>query len=126
MSEHMALQLAAEKERDGVRNSDKFERHGLDPAALAQTQAQLEAIPGLRKAYFVKKRVRHMPERACYILGFTLGGWLPWRKKDSFQVVLRRIQESVQFPGETMILSVQGGNSAFGRKFRWMHGSRIV
>src|SRR5262252_8649414 len=70
MSEHMALQLAAEKERDGVRNSDKFERHGLDPAALAQ----LEAIPGLRKAYFVKKRVRHMPERACCVLGFTLGG----------------------------------------------------
>jgi hypothetical protein len=72
-------------------------------------QAQLKAILGLRKAYFVKKRVRHTPERACYILGFTLGGWLPWRKKDSSQVVLRRIQESVQFPGETMILSVQGG-----------------
>lgn len=126
MSERMSLEQAAKKEREAVRTSDKFERHGIEPAALAQMQAQLKAILGLRKAYFVKKRVRHMPDRACYILGFTLGGWLPWRKKDSSQVVLRRIQESVQFPGETMILSVHGGNSAFGRKFRWMRGSRIV
>src|SRR5262249_55728406 len=126
MSERMALEHGAKKERYEVRTSDKFERHGLDPAALAQMQAQLKAIPGLRKAYFVKKRVMHMPERPRYVLGFTLGGWLPWGKKDSSQVALRRIQESVQFPGETMILSVEGNNSAFRRKFRWMRGSRIV
>ena len=126
MSERMAIEHAAKKERDEVRTSDKFEHHGVDPAALAQMQAQLKAIPGLRKAYFVMKRVKHMPERACYVLGFTLGGWLPWGKKDSSQVVLRRIQESVQFPGETMILRVEGKNSAFGRKFRWMRRSRIV
>jgi Zn-dependent protease with chaperone function len=126
MSERMALEHAARKERDEVRTSDGFERHGVDPAALAQMQAQLKAIPGLRKVYFVKKRVRNMPERACYVLGFALDGWLPWGKKDSSQAVLRRIQESVQFPGETMILSVEGKNSAFGRKFRWMRGSRLV
>jgi len=32
----------------------------------------------------------------------------------------------VQFPGETLILSVQGENYRFGRKFRWMRGSRIA
>jgi hypothetical protein len=32
----------------------------------------------------------------------------------------------VSFPGETMILSVEGENYRFGRKFRWMRGSRIV
>jgi hypothetical protein len=74
MSERMAIEHAAKKERDEVRTSDKFEHHGVDPAALAQMQAQLKAIPGLRKAYFVMKRVKHMPERACYVLGFTLGG----------------------------------------------------
>ena len=74
----------------------------------------------------MKKRVRHMPERACYVLGFALDGWLPWGKTDGSQAALRRIQQSVQFPGETMILSVEGGNSAFRRKFRWMRGSRIV
>jgi hypothetical protein len=90
-------------------------------------QAQLRAIEGLHKAYFVKKRVRYMPERLCFVLGYTVrGGWLPGQKKGSAQVVRQRIQETVTFPGETMILNVEGGNAAFGRKFRWMRGSRIV
>ena len=38
-------------------------------------------------------------------------GWLPWKAKGSVQVVLRRIQEAVVFPGETLILSVEGGNA---------------
>lgn len=128
MAERLELENAAKKERDQVRTSDKFERHGMEAAALAQMQAQLKAIPGLRKAYFVKKRVKHMPERACHVLGYTVrSGWLPGqKKKGSAQAVLARIQESVSFPGETLILSVEGGNAAFGSKFRWMRGSRIV
>ena len=126
MSEHMALEHAARQERERIRTSDNFERHNLDPAAMAQIQAQLKTIPGLRKVYLVKKRVSHMPERAFYVLGFTIGGWLPWGKQDNSQLVARRILESVQFPHETMILCVEGKNSAFGRKFRWMRGSRLV
>jgi Zn-dependent protease with chaperone function len=127
MSERMELEHAAKKERDEIRSNDKFERHGMEVRALAQMQAQLKAIPGLRKAYFVRKRVSHMPERACYILGYTVrGGWLPWQAKGSVQVVLRRIQEAVTFPGETLILGVEGANAAFGRKFRWMRGSRVL
>jgi Zn-dependent protease with chaperone function len=127
MSERMELEHAAKKERDEIRSNDKFDRHGIEAQALAQMQAQLEAVPGLRKAYFVRKRVRYMPERACYILGYSVRrGWLPWKAKASVQVVLRRIQEAVVFPGETLILSVEGANAAFGRKFRWMRGSRIV
>jgi Zn-dependent protease with chaperone function len=127
MSERMELEHAAKKERDEVRTSDKFERHGAEPQLLAQMQAQLKAIAGLRKAYFVRKRVKHMPERACYILGYTVrGGWLPWQAKGSVQAVQQRIHETVSFPGETLILSVEGSNAAFGRKFRWMRGSRIL
>jgi Zn-dependent protease with chaperone function len=127
MMERVELEQAAKKERAEVRTSDKFERHAIEPAFLAQMRAQLSAIEGLRKAYFVKKCLRHMPERVCYVLGFAvLRGWLPWQKKGSARVVLQRIQETVTFPGETLILSVEGGNAAFGRKFRWMRGSRIV
>jgi len=41
-------------------------------------------------------------------------------------VVLPHVQESVQFPGETMIFSVEGGNAAFGGKIRWMRGLHMV
>jgi hypothetical protein len=67
-----------------------------------------------------------MPERSAYVLGFSVGGFLPWGKKGSTRAVLQRIGEQVSFPGETMILSVEGENYRFGRKFRWMRGSRIV
>src|SRR5262249_39737216 len=123
MMERVELEQAAKKERAEVRTSDKFERPAIDGAFLAQMQAQLRAIEGLRKAYLVKKRVKHMPEQLCYVLGFAVrGGWLPGQKKGSAQVVLQRIQETVTFPGETLILSVEGGNAAFGRKFRWIRG----
>ena len=126
MSERIEFEQAAAKERDQVRTTDKFERHDLQAEALSKMQAQLRAISGLRKAYFVRKRVKHMPERAAYVLGFTVSGGFFRGKKGSTQVVLRRIQEQVSFPGETMILSVEGENYLFGRKFRWMRGSRIV
>jgi hypothetical protein len=75
MSERIALEHAAKTERNKIRKIEKFERHGVDPAALAQmqAQAQLKAISGLRNVYFVKKQMRHMPERARYVLGFALG-----------------------------------------------------
>ena len=123
-AERAALEHAAAKERDEVRLKDRFERHDLGPEALARMQAELKAIPGLRKAYFVGKRVKHMPERRCYVLGFTVGGWLD-RKRRAAEVQ-ERIGQAVGFPGETMILNVQGDNYRFGRKLRWMRGSRIV
>jgi len=40
--------------------------------------------------------------------------------------VLERIHQAVTWPGETLIISVEGENYRFGRKFRWMRGSRIL
>ena len=124
LSQRAELERAAAKERDEVRTSDKFERHDLAPEALARMQAELRCIAGLRKAYFVRKRVKHMPERRCYVLGFTVGGW---RKRAARAAeVQQRIGETVSWPGETLILHVEGDNYRFGRKLRWMRGSRIV
>jgi Zn-dependent protease with chaperone function len=120
------LEQAAAKERNEVRLTDKFERHGLSGEALARMQAQLKAIAGLRKAYFVKKRVRNFPDRPCYVLGFRSGGLLQRHAKRRAAEVLARIQETVSFPGETLIIDVEGENYRFGRKFRWMRGSRIL
>jgi len=124
LCERAELEQAAAKERDEVRLKDKLERHDLDPEALARMQAELKSVPGLRKAYFVKKRVQHMPERRCYVLGFTVRGWLNRKRRTA--EVLERIHQAVTWPGETLIISVEGENYRFGRKFRWMRGSRIL
>jgi hypothetical protein len=126
MVERAELESAAHRERDQVRTSDKFERHGLEPQALDALKTQLISIPGLRKAYLVRKRVKHMPERICYVFGYKVGSLFRWHTKARAAEVLAAIQEKVSFPGETLILCVEGENRAFGGKFRWMRGSRIV
>jgi Zn-dependent protease with chaperone function len=126
LTERAEMEQGAANERDEVRLTDKFERHALGAEALVKMQVQLKSIAGLRKAYFAKKRVTHMQERPCYVLGFRVGSLLRWHTKRRAAEVLAGIQQAVSFPGETLIINVEGQNYRFGRKFRWMRGSRIV
>ncbi len=124
--ERAQLQEAAEKERSEVTLRDRFERHGLPEADLAALREALGKIHGLRRAYLVKKRVRHLPHRPCYVLGFAVTAFWQLHSRQRAVDVLRRIQESVRFPGETLIIGVEGDNYRFGRKMRWMRGTRVL
>lgn len=113
----------AAKERDQILTTDKYERHGLNEEAVAALREQLKAIPGLRKVYLVRKQMKHYPERPLYVLGFTVRFAL--RAKKLREEVQQRIVDDVEFPGQALIISVEGDNYKFGRKFRWMRGTRI-
>lgn len=126
MVDRLQLQEAATKERNQVSLNDKFERHGLPDEALAPLRDALRNIHGLRKAYLVKKRVKHLPHSPCYILAFRTTRWFQPHSKQRRQKVLQQIKESVPFPGETIIISVEGDNYRFGHKFRWIRGARIL
>jgi Zn-dependent protease with chaperone function len=126
MLERAAEEQAAEKERSQVTLKDKFERHDLTAEALAQLVGQLRAIPGLRKAYFVRKRVARLAHRKLYVLGYRSSFPLQPGAKKRAAAAMQAIQEHVQFPGETLIINVEGENYRFGRKFAWMRGSRVL
>lgn len=113
-------------ERDVVQLKDKFEKHGLTAEQLAQFQRELCAIQGLRKAYFVRKIVKHQPEKPCYVLGFCATPWWSWHRKQRVAEIQQRILDTVVFPGETMVVNVEGDNYRFHRKLRWRRGSRVV
>jgi Zn-dependent protease with chaperone function len=121
-----ALLQAAAQERDQITLRDKFEPHGLSEAQLAALVAQLHAVRGLRAAYLLRKRVEHFPQRLMFVLGYRATGWFQLHSKKRAAEVLRRMQESVQFPGETLIVNVEGENYRFGRKFAWKRGARVV
>jgi Zn-dependent protease with chaperone function len=124
MCEHAETDRLAAKERNEVRLSDKFQRHGLSEQESEAVRAALKTIPGLRKAYLVRKRVQYHPERPFFVLGFTVR--LALRARRLRAEVQQRILNDVSFPGETLVVSVEGGNYRFGRKFFWMRGSRIL
>jgi Zn-dependent protease with chaperone function len=123
--ERAQLQQAAEKERGEVLLKDQFERHDLSPEALAEVLAQLRTVGGLRRVYLVKKRVRHFADRSCHVLGYSATGWWQWHRKQRAGQAMQRIKAAIRFPGEALIVCVDGENYRFGRKFRWMRGARI-
>lgn len=124
--ERLELQAAAAKERSWVRLSDKLEHHGLPDPERAGLREALRNIPGLYRAYLVRKQVTYFPHRPLFVLGYRATKWYQMYNKQRAQEVSRRIRESVPFPGETLIISVDGNNYRFGRKFHWMHGARIL
>lgn len=125
--ERTNLESATQKERNEVRLDDKFERHGLSDESVAELREQLKRVAGLRKAWLVRKRIQHFPERPMYLLGYTASrSFFSWSNKKRIAEVLEKIKEQVVFPGETLIVNVEGDNYRFGRKFRWSRGSRII
>ena len=128
MSERMELEHAAKKERDEVRSSDRFERHGMEAtgarADAGAAQGDHRPAQGLlrekARQVYAGACVRHPGLHRAARLAALEGQGQRAGRAPADPGGRRR------FPGETLILSVEGGNAAFGRKFRWMRGSRIV
>jgi hypothetical protein len=89
-------------------------------------RTQLAAIGGLRTAHLVRKRVTAFPERPCFVLAFGVAGWLSRHHAELAASTQRRIVESVRFPGETLIVNVEGANRWIARKLWWQRGSRVM
>lgn len=124
--ERCELLDAAGRERNSVRIKDQFEQHGLPTDVLEELRVQLRTVPGLHRAYLVRKQTQHFPELPCYVLGFSASGVLQLHTRRRVMDMLQVIQTTVQFPGETLIINVDGGNYRFRRKFRRMREARIL
>jgi hypothetical protein len=86
----------------------------------------LQKIPQLRKAYLVRKRVEHLPHHALYVLGHAVTPWWNLLSSKRATAVQQAILDQVNFPGETLIVNVEGGNARFARKLRRVAHSRIL
>ena len=124
--EEAEVQKLSKKERSGVSRKDKFEPHGLPAETLAALVAQLRAIPDLRAVYLVRKRVLFFPHRPLYVLGYTVTGLFVLNGARRATEVLERIENSVQLPGDTVIVNVEGQNYRLRRKFRQMSWAKIL
>lgn len=126
--QRMRVLQAAQAERASIHLNDKFEPHGLDDQLVAALRAQLSAIPGVRRAYVVRKHVTQLTEHPLFALGFTTRPW--WCPRFLSHVdgsnVREKIAKDIQFPHEALIVCVEGDNRRFGRKWRRVRGSRVI
>lgn len=124
--ERAELLELARKERAELHTRDVLEEHGLPEEAVARLRQQLQKIPGLRKAYLVRKRVEHLAHHPLYVLGHVVSPWWKPHRKKLAAAVQQTILENVNFPGETLIISVEGENARFARKLRKAPRSRVL
>jgi Zn-dependent protease with chaperone function len=115
---------AARAEREALHLRDRFDPHGLSAARASALATDLAAI-GVRRAWLVRKRLQHRPESPLYVLGFKLTPWWKLRNARAIDALMQRIVGSIELPGETLVINVEGDNYRFGRKFYWMRGTRL-
>ncbi|HCL42259.1 MAG TPA: hypothetical protein DHW73_12905, partial [Pseudomonas sp.] len=92
---------------------------------LAALRAQLRAMPGLRRVYLLRKRVALFPERPLFVLGYSCTRWWGLYRRKKVDAIGQRLVDEVQLPGEVFVLSTDGDNYRFGRKFWWKRGARV-
>ena len=120
------LERRAAFERQQIRSSDKFDRHGLDQATIATLRDQLRACPDVRKAYLVRKRLKTMTNKPQFILVLRVTPFYRMHRDERARRAVHEVLEkATSLPPETLVFCADGENSAFASRFRWMRGSRI-
>jgi Zn-dependent protease with chaperone function len=117
---------AARRERQQLRSSDTLAGHRLAAAELARVVQQLESIPGITRAYLVRKLTEHLPERPMLVLGFKCTRWWMLRNRATAHALLHRIRQEVRFPGDALIVDLEGTRSRLAARVRRVKGSRVL
>ncbi len=118
---------AARKERGELRVTDKLMPHGLDDEQLAQLRQQLQSFAtDVRRIYLVRKQTVHYQEHPLYILAFERRSRF-WKleSRGLAEVISQRLGSDVTYPGETIIICVDGDNKPFRKKFRGIADAEI-
>jgi Zn-dependent protease with chaperone function len=104
---------AAHAERSGVFSSDTFDPHGLEAAQIDELRAQLGGIATVGKAYLLRKRVQHFPNRPLLVLAFTIKPWWRRNRANDAATVQSVVAKSIPFPHETLIVWLRAENFRF-------------
>ncbi len=127
--ERARLEGLAHAERNGFGpDGDTLDEHDLSPDAIDELRRQMAAVEGVRTAYVARKRVVHLPHRPCYVLAFTIRPWwLAWRPDHARRVdeTLHRIQTSLELPGDTILLCMEGRYGRLRRRLRELSNTKL-
>ncbi|HEX6852502.1 MAG TPA: M48 family metalloprotease [Candidatus Polarisedimenticolaceae bacterium] len=115
---------AARAERETLRKDDPLEPHGLETAVVDALLDQLRDRKGLGKAWLVRKRMEHFPDRRKWILVVSGAGWLRTDKR--IVTLVSEIAQDVGFPGDTMIVGLTSGNGFLKGMVQKVEGARIL
>jgi Zn-dependent protease with chaperone function len=124
--ERANLVQTGQRERSRWLLSDAVVPHGLASEDLARLVAQLKVITELKRTYLARKLTRHLPDKPLYVLGFRCTPWWKLDDRAKRNALTQQIRQKVKFPGDTLIIALEGPNAKFAAKIRRVKGARIV
>jgi len=112
----------AMEERDVLKYKDSLAPHGLESDQVGRIIEQLAGMEKIKELYLVRKEVAHYSEVPLYVLGVRFRG-TPSEKY--IMNTVNEIAQNVDFPGETLVVPLNGDNSLYYRKHKKVENSLI-
>ncbi len=125
-AEAALLLQKSRRERQRLLLSDRYVAHALDADSVLALRAQLQAVKGVKRAFFVRKLDPHLPNLPLFVLGLKTTGFFQLHNRQHAADVTQAVKQQVKFPGETLIIVTDGNLYKFARKLRRVKGARIV
>ena len=116
----------ARAERNTIKETDRFQAHGVAPDALVALRAQLARFSDLKSAHLVQKVVKHFPEEQSFVLGIIRKRrWDQSHHDEWDQQLVNRLAQEVSFPGCTFIIALERNYKPLRKIFQEIRGAEI-
>jgi Zn-dependent protease with chaperone function len=116
----------AEPERAGISSAEELIPHEAAPAEVERLRGQLRPFPQIETVYFAQKRLEKFPERPLYVVGIvTTASWYTLNRNKLNQQLINEVVSQVSFPGETLVIVLEGSYKKLLKGFRRLEGSQI-
>ncbi len=127
------IKAEAAHERDGVYKQDSFLPHELDDTGLAEIRDALARFSHeVRRAWLVRKAVKHHPDQPLFVLGVELGSnWRAFLRSRGIPVdedpatgqYVQAIADAVSIP--CFVVPLRAGNAWVRKKMKKVSGAMI-
>jgi tetratricopeptide (TPR) repeat protein len=111
-----------ERRAEALSPKDVFLAHGLDEKAVAGLRAHVAGF-GLKRAYLVRKHVKHFPEEPLHVLAVetTWGSETSARNSERLQ----RMMKDLPLPAGFIVVRMDSWRSPFRKPIRSVRGAEI-
>ena len=128
-----ATQEEAAHERASVYKVDSFLPHEVSAEALRRITDELARHPRVKRAWLVRKALKHDPESPIFVLGVDTG--IDWRgafraagiplPKAPPDPLVDELARTLPFPGEAFVVPLHAGNKWLKGRLKQVGGGRI-
>jgi Zn-dependent protease with chaperone function len=116
----------AEPERAGISSDQELIPHEAAPAEVERLRGQLSPFPQIKTVYLAQKRLEKFPEKPLYVVGIvTNASWYQFNRTTSNRQLIDEVVSQVSFPGETLVVVLDGSYKKLLKGFRRLEGSQI-